>query len=132
MIPSIKIQFASRVVCIGAVALLLSGCISGGGFTPSKASDYKILVRYRPAQGGPNADYYLVQTEKGLAVLERDPGGSSALANLHWRASDGDHFALWISFLSRQGGAFEYVNPIQPHSASQTFRLSCRKLHYHR
>jgi len=67
----------------------------------SKASDYKIIVRYRPAEGGPKTDYYLVRTEKGLAVLERDQGGSSALANLHCRASDGDHFALWISFLSR-------------------------------
>jgi len=121
MIPIIRIQFASRVVCIGAVTLLLSGCISGGGFTPSKASDYKILVSYRPAQGGPNADYYLVQTEKGLAVLERDPGGSSALANLHWRASDGDHFALWISFLSRQGGAFEYVIPFDRTQPAKRF-----------
>lgn len=122
MISIDTIQFTSRVICIGAVvALLLSGCVSGGGLTPRKASDYKVLMYYRPEPGGPNADYYLIETEKGPAVLEQEQGDSGALADLHWRASDGDHFAIWISFLSRQGGAFEYVIPFDRTQPAKRF-----------
>jgi hypothetical protein len=72
----------------------------------------KTLATYRPERNGPNATYYLVETENGLGILEKENKGSvTTTATTHWRATDGDHFALWVEFLSRQGGAIEYIIP---------------------
>ena len=94
--------------------LFLTGCIGGGAFVPRDTVALKVLAAYRPEVGqGPHADYYLVQTDYGLAFLEKVQNGQSALATAHWQETDGDHFALWIQFLSRQGGAIEYVVPCE-------------------
>lgn len=123
MISTDKIKRTFRGMFIVAVAvLILSGCISGGSLNLGKASGYnKTLVSYRLEHGGSNVNYCLVETEKGLAFLEQEQGGNSTLANLHWRDSDGDHFAVWISFLSRQGGAVEYIIPFDRTQPAKRF-----------
>ena len=114
MISTDKIKRTFRGMLIVAVAvLILSGCISGGSLNLGKGIGLQQDTRDPTGleHGGSNVNYCLVETEKGLAFLEQEQGGNSTLANLHWRDSDGDHFAVWISFLSRQGGAVEYIIP---------------------
>lgn len=97
------------VACVAAV--ILSGCISGGNLSAGSTEHQRVLVTYQTEPNIPNTSYYLVETENGLGMLEKEEGQSASLATTHWRMSDGDHFSLWIEFLSRQGGAFEYIVP---------------------
>lgn len=108
-------------VLTAAVTLVLSGCVSGGILNSRKTPPYEVLAHYRPESGGPAAEYYLVKTEKGLGLLEKDQSGNQALATTHWQAHDGDHFAIWGSFLSRQVAAFEYVVPFDRLQAAKRF-----------
>jgi hypothetical protein len=106
-----NLNLGSRPYIASVAALFLSGCVSGGNLTPARTESQRPLVTYRPEGHSPDATYYLVETAKGLGMLEKAEGHSAALATTHWRGTDGDHFALWVEFLSRQGGAFEYVVP---------------------
>jgi hypothetical protein len=108
-----KSLVAFRILCLVVISgFVLGGCVSGGRLSPPGPPDHQVLALYRPESDTPKADYYLIQTKTGLGLLEKPAKGRDALATTHWRTHAGDHFAIWIGFLSRQGGAFEFVIPL--------------------
>jgi len=98
----------------GLVLITLSiGCLHGGRLASNSLQGRQVLAAY-DCEGRPDsrAEYYLIQTEAGLALLERVPGGMGSLIKHHWREGDSDHFAIWGEVLDSRVPAFEWVLPL--------------------
>ena len=106
-----------------ALALLLAaGCIHGGRFASNSLAGKRILVAYRSeGRADSRPEYYLVETEKGIALFERVPGGIGSLIKNHWREADGDHFAIWGEVLGSRVPAFEFVLPVDRTKKGKAF-----------
>jgi hypothetical protein len=95
------------------IALMVAfGCASmfmkGGTLAPAGYQPQKILITYR-AEGTvpPGISYFLVLTEKGEALFERNADGSGALFETRWSDDKGDHFAGWVA----TSHGYEFVIP---------------------
>jgi hypothetical protein len=98
--------------CGMLVGILASGCIHGGRVAFSSLDGKKIVAAYRAeGRGSSHPDYYLIQTDRGLVLFERVPGGLGSLIKHHWREADEDHFAIWGELLDTRVPAFEFVIP---------------------
>lgn len=94
------------------IALLILGCASmfmkGGTLVPKDYKIQKIIVSYRAEGIVPTGvKYFLIETEKGLAIFEQSGDGSGALFETHWIDDQGDHFAGWIA----TSHGYEFVIP---------------------
>jgi hypothetical protein len=121
---------------------LLSGCatvmstFSQGGKVVTK--DYniqKVIVAYRAEGEVPaRVQYFLVETDEGLAIFERSEDGSGTLIQAHWQDDQGDHFASWViplpgfSFLFERprlsgccGPAYEFIVPLDRSKKAKKF-----------
>lgn len=89
---------------------------------PKDYQPKKIIISYRTKGSAPlNAKYFLIETDKGLAILEQVENGKSALINAHWRDIQGDHFAGWKSLLDIKSTALEFVIPLDRSKAAKKF-----------
>lgn len=90
----------------------LSSCVSGGKFVASDDS-LKVLVTYESkGPTPPNVKWYLIRTESGLGILEKNlSNGSNTVIELAWKDRTGYHFVCWAEFLDTQSTAFEFVVP---------------------
>jgi hypothetical protein len=80
--------------------------IKGGSLVPAGYKPETVLVKYRAEGVVPaGAEYLLIQTERGPAILERGQDGSGTLFETHWKDSAGDHYAGWVA----TSHAYEYV-----------------------
>lgn len=111
-----------NIACLWIMLLIgcafISSCalaLHGGSLVSKEDGSIKeTLVTYRAEGTVPaGATYYLVKTEKGLAMFEHGQDGSGALFENHWEDADGDHFAAWI-YLPGGGNSrhgYEFVVP---------------------
>lgn len=93
------------------LCVMLFSCISGASLVSSSDS-YTILVSYEPKGTFPeNVSWYLIQTEAGYKILERQQGHSDAVIDECWKDTKGRHFVAWVELLGAQSTAFEYIVP---------------------
>ncbi len=94
------------------ISIISVGCASmfmkGGTLAPAGYQPQKVLVTYQ-AEGTvpPNAEYLLVQTEKGETMFERSADGSGTLFETRWSDDQGDHFAGWVA----TSHGYEFIVP---------------------
>ena len=79
----------------------------GGRMVSSAFRPQRVLVSYRNKGKSP-ADFSLVETERGLAILERmRKEQTGVLYETRWSSERGDHFAVWVGCKH----AYEFVVP---------------------
>jgi len=99
---------------------LLLGCtatysafLQGGTAVPEGYNPQKVIVSYRVIETIPGCSklpsmldakislkevqYFLVEADEGLAILEQIEDGSGSLIQTHWQEDQSDHFAAWVS-----------------------------------
>lgn len=73
-----------------------SPALVGGRSVSSDYRPQRVLVSYRNKGSSP-ADFSLVETEHGLAILERRrKEQTGVLYETHWKSERGDHFGVWV------------------------------------
>src|SRR5207237_5411411 len=102
-----------RATCNALVLAILSvGCIHGGRVASNSLEGKRILVSYQTeGRANSTAEYYLIETKRGLALFEPVPGGLGSLIKNHWREGDDDHFAISGEVLDTRVPATEFVLP---------------------
>jgi hypothetical protein len=110
------------------VALLVAGCVFDQVEAVSGEKHIrKVIVRYRSVgvQAATRLEYQLVETDKGLGLLEkRLDHDVHGLLRPAWHDEKGDHFIYWVypesgggllvrvvGDVQRQIGVFEFVIP---------------------
>ncbi len=124
--------------CYSLALFLLLGCASvfmqGGTIVPEDYQVQKVIVSYRAEGTVPERiQYFLVETDRGLAIFERSEDGSGCLMQTHWQDDQCDHFAAWISpsyvpkrfqgrkFGAGMGPAYEFVVPFDRSKEAKKF-----------
>ena len=95
----------SNVLCCFVMLSFLLGCASiqsafihGGTLVPEGYEVEKVIVAYRAEGTVPERiQYFLIETQEGLAIFEREEDGSGALMQTHWKDDQCDHFAAWVA-----------------------------------
>ena len=86
--------------------------IVGGSSAKAGYEVDRIIVAYRAEGPVPaEAQYFLLETDNGLALFERGEKGSGTLFETRWSDEQGDHFAAWIRGRSYISHAYEYIVP---------------------
>jgi hypothetical protein len=116
--------------------LLISGCASGysaflqgGTVVPEDYQVQKVIVSYQAEGTVPERiHYFLVETDRGLAIFERSEDGSGSLMQTHWQDDQCDHFGAWVSppvgIISKRGlggPAYEFVVPFDRSKEAKKF-----------
>lgn len=101
-----------RYISFPVLMVSFAACVSGGKFVASD-EPLKVLVTYESkGPAPPNVKWYLIRTESGLAILEKDlSGGSNTVVEQAWKDRTGYHFVFWAEFLDAQSAAFEFIVP---------------------
>ena len=115
---------------LGAACSVVAGCLAGcasmflgGGSIVS--DDYKmpkVVVAYRAEGTVPaRVEYFLVESEEGLAMFERSEDGSGTLHQTRWTDEQGDHFAAWVKGGSAHGHGYEFIVPLEKSKNAKRF-----------
>ena len=123
-----NIRYSIKPMIAAAVAgILMTGCASmfmnGGSFVESGYKAQKVIAVYR-TEGivPPGVQYSLVQTKNGQAIFEKGSDGSGTLFQTHWKDSQGDHFAGWVT----TSHAYEFVIPVNRSSKGKKYVYPAR------
>ena len=130
----------SNLFYFSIMLFLLSGCATvmstfsqGGKVVPKGYNIQKVIVAYRAEGEVPaRVQYFLIETDEGLAIFERSEDGSGSLLQTRWQDDQGDHFAVWVSppFIPirlqsskhyRGGPAYEFVVPFDRSKEAKRF-----------
>jgi len=89
--------FSVMLFLLAGCAATLSTFAQGGKMVPKGYNIQKVIVAYRAEGEVPaRVQYFLIETDEGLAIFERSENGSGTLFQAHWQDDQGDHFASWL------------------------------------